>query len=276
MTGNDARGILSRMGDTHEHQSKDLIEREKELDAVYTLASVLTDPDIPQTQMIDSCAAILVSALQWPENSKIYIITSQHTAEAGNCGLEDEVYSCFHDYGNSLPLHIRCLCSTVLLERERRLLDSASLLIANALKTRLIRRQLEHKQIALREVLAQIEENRGESAKQMSSQIVSDIIPFVRQLLHSGSLTQRERTLADHMLRTLLNMDQKSGTSMNMGSLTPRQKEVCSLIRAGMSTKEISDMLCISDQTVERHRNTIRKRLGLIGTKTTLSEYLRT
>jgi hypothetical protein len=31
-------------------------------------------------------------------------------------------------------------------------------------------------------------------------------------------------------------------------------------------------MLCLSDQTVERHRNTIRKRLGLTGTKIGLHE----
>jgi DNA-binding CsgD family transcriptional regulator len=264
------------MGDTHEHQREDLIEREKELDAIYALATVLTDPDIHQKPLLESCTRLLTSALRWPGSSTIIIRTPQFTVQYGSSHQQEVQYKWTQDYGDAAPLQLMCVCIGGLLDREKRLLDSASLLIANALKARLIRRQLEHKQIALREVLAQIEENRGESAKQMSSQIVSDIIPFVRQLLHSCSLTQRERTLADHILRTLLNMDQNSGTTESMGSLTPRQKEVCSLIRVGMSTKEIADMLCISVQTVERHRNTIRKRLGLIGTKTTLSEYLRT
>lgn len=46
-------------------------------------------------------------------------------------------------------------------------------------------------------------------------------------------------------------------------ALTQMELKVCSLIRIGLSSKEISALLCISVRTVDRHREEIRKRLGL-------------
>ncbi len=45
--------------------------------------------------------------------------------------------------------------------------------------------------------------------------------------------------------------------------LTPRQKEVLTLIAEGLSNQEIADELEISVRTVERHRENIMKRLNL-------------
>jgi two-component system response regulator NreC len=45
--------------------------------------------------------------------------------------------------------------------------------------------------------------------------------------------------------------------------LTPRQREVLTLIAEGLSNQEIADELDISVRTVERHRENIMKRLNL-------------
>jgi two-component system response regulator NreC len=45
--------------------------------------------------------------------------------------------------------------------------------------------------------------------------------------------------------------------------LTPRQREVLTLIAEGLSNQEIADELSISVRTVERHRENIMKRLNL-------------
>jgi hypothetical protein len=144
--------------------------------------------------MLETCARLLLSALRWLELSRISIFALQHTAQAGSCENTDEFYTSSQDCGNASPLQIRCLCCNGLVEREKRLIDSVSLLIANAFKSRLIRQQPEHKQIALREVLTQIEENRGESIRKVSARLVADIIPFC-----PPASAQRERS---HRLHT--------------------------------------------------------------------------
>lgn len=45
--------------------------------------------------------------------------------------------------------------------------------------------------------------------------------------------------------------------------LTPRKKEILQLLAEGHSTREISELLHLSVNTVETHRNHIKKKLGL-------------
>jgi DNA-binding NarL/FixJ family response regulator len=45
--------------------------------------------------------------------------------------------------------------------------------------------------------------------------------------------------------------------------LTPRELEIVKLVAEGHSTREIADVLVISDKTVERHRANILEKLGL-------------
>jgi DNA-binding NarL/FixJ family response regulator len=45
--------------------------------------------------------------------------------------------------------------------------------------------------------------------------------------------------------------------------LTPRESEIVKLIAEGHSSKEIADLLVISDKTVERHRANVLEKLGM-------------
>jgi DNA-binding NarL/FixJ family response regulator len=53
----------------------------------------------------------------------------------------------------------------------------------------------------------------------------------------------------------------KEPTSLDL--LTPRQREVLQLIAEGHTTKEIAQILEISQKTVETHRMDTMKRLGI-------------
>lgn len=46
-------------------------------------------------------------------------------------------------------------------------------------------------------------------------------------------------------------------------SLTPTEAKVCSLIKAGLSSKEIAEILCISKRTVDNHRAHVNKKMAL-------------
>ena len=56
--------------------------------------------------------------------------------------------------------------------------------------------------------------------------------------------------------------------------LTKRELEICHLIKNGLSSKEIADMLYISERTAENHRTSIRKKLDLNNKKVNLHIFL--
>jgi two-component system response regulator NreC len=65
----------------------------------------------------------------------------------------------------------------------------------------------------------------------------------------------------------------KSGQEMAAyDGLTPRQREVLTLIAEGLANQEIADQLEISVRTVERHRENIMERLNL-HSRTALVKY---
>jgi DNA-binding CsgD family transcriptional regulator len=71
-------------------------------------------------------------------------------------------------------------------------------------------------------------------------------------------------------------MNQDAALSMPaMRELTPREAQVAGLIRNGLSTKEIAEFLHIALPTVQRHRNTIRRKLGLRRSASNLTTFLR-
>ena len=56
--------------------------------------------------------------------------------------------------------------------------------------------------------------------------------------------------------------------------LTPVEIAISTMIRNGLSTKEIAQLRCISPATVRRHRENIRRKLGLKNRKVNQATYL--
>jgi DNA-binding CsgD family transcriptional regulator len=57
--------------------------------------------------------------------------------------------------------------------------------------------------------------------------------------------------------------------------LSPREREICSMIRNGTSSKEIAAALSISLVTVHKHREVIRRKLGITNKNVNLTIFLK-
>ncbi len=57
-------------------------------------------------------------------------------------------------------------------------------------------------------------------------------------------------------------------------NLTPREIQIADLIRHGKKSKEIASLLYITPTSVSTYRNHIRKKIGLLNTRTNLETYL--
>lgn len=55
--------------------------------------------------------------------------------------------------------------------------------------------------------------------------------------------------------------EKKVNKDVNIDALTPKEKEVLSLVAKGASNQEIADTLCVQDVTVKTHLNSIFKKL---------------
>jgi len=69
--------------------------------------------------------------------------------------------------------------------------------------------------------------------------------------------------VAERVLEGFLRLNTKSESAGEHGSLTAREREIVQLLAESKSNKEIADVLKISVKTVQTHRATIMRKLGI-------------
>ncbi len=134
--------------------------------------------------------------------------------------------------------------------------------------------ELLRKNIALTEVLSQLEIEKANLDTKVSVNVRKMLMPIVEKLIEkSSSLDSRYLMM---LKQNLEHLTSSIGIklSSNEYNLTPKEIELCTLIKNGFSIKEISTMQNLSERTVETHRFNIRKKLGMTSSKINLSSYL--
>jgi DNA-binding CsgD family transcriptional regulator len=56
--------------------------------------------------------------------------------------------------------------------------------------------------------------------------------------------------------------------------MTPTEIAICNMIRNGMRTKEIAEMRAVSEATINRHREKIRRKLRITNKDVNLATFL--
>ena len=137
------------------------------------------------------------------------------------------------------------------------------------------KQSLEEANIALKVLLKQREDDRLELEKKVLSNVKGLVLPYVEKLKNSR-LRPKDRTLAE-IIETHLNdiispLLQKFTHAKIL--LTPQEMQVAALVKDGKTSKEIADILNVSEATVNFHRKNLRDKFGLKGKQANLRSYL--
>lgn len=136
-------------------------------------------------------------------------------------------------------------------------------------------RSLEESNIALKVLLNQRDLDRQALERKVLSNVKGLVLPYVEKL-KSARLKPRERTLVEIVDAHL--QDIISPLLQNIANadiiLTPQEMHIAALIKDGQSSKEIAEVLHISEATVNFHRKNLRIKFGLHNRRVNLRSYL--
>ena len=133
---------------------------------------------------------------------------------------------------------------------------------------------LQESSAALRAVLSRLEEEKREIRSSILTNIQRILMPIVFEL--ELEVTGRQRGYVTLLRQNLQEIASPFLTEMcrSHTQLTPVEIAISTMIRNGLSTKEIAQLRCISSATVRRHRENIRHKLALQNRKVNLMTYL--
>ncbi len=268
-----------------------LRERIKELNCLYGVAEVIEENETDINAMMKAILDLLLVSWQYPDitTGRIIYRNKKYTAlnfevtpwkqsaditESGEKTGIIEIY-----YLDEMPE----IDDGPFLKEERLLINAVSIRISSAIERTYAKNQLEVEQkslqnanITLKEVLSKVKEEKSETGKAIRVNVNKMIIPLLNDLRadsYPGKLKyidliqQNLEEIVSPFINTL---------SDRFMDLTLVELQVCSLIRNGLSTKEIAEVRRISSMTVNRHRENIRRKLGLTNTKVNLPTFLST
>ncbi len=131
---------------------------------------------------------------------------------------------------------------------------------------------LEQKDLALKEMLEHVERTKNKLKENISINVNETILPVLEKFKMKGVSSDH----VDMLHRYMNDLTSSFGSKIIQRNfrLTPREIEICNMIKNGFSNKEISDFLNISLQTVEMHRKNIRKKLNISNKDINLTSYL--
>lgn len=131
------------------------------------------------------------------------------------------------------------------------------------------------KEAALKQILEHIARDKDEFRSEVVAHVKDLLSPFFAKLKDNGGHLTRED------IETLENsLDRITETDVDefwdgYAKLTPREMDICTSIREGLSSKEIAAKFDLSLHTVHKHRQKIRRKLRLNNKEINLAAHLR-
>ncbi|MBU1044454.1 MAG: helix-turn-helix transcriptional regulator [Candidatus Omnitrophica bacterium] len=132
---------------------------------------------------------------------------------------------------------------------------------------------LNKKNIALKELVAQFEIEKRNLAKKVSVNAQRLLLPLIERLAMLNVPKEYVKALEDSVNQ----IASEFGPIITHSKfrLSAREIEVSNMIKSGLSSKQIAQILSLSFQTIEAYRKNIRKKLGLTQQRINLAAYLK-
>jgi PAS domain S-box-containing protein len=190
----------------------------------------------------------------------------------GAAGDEEWLVSRFpikHDDGSTLLGGVAVEVST-LLQTQRALEDKEKQLKAQTVN-------LERLNTAMKVLLDHREQEKIQLQDGMAATLDKLVLPYLQDAYKAGSTNEMQTYLniAISNLKDIL-APFAGRLSAAQTKLSPAELRVADLLRHEKTTAEIAGLLSISSYTVSRHRESIRRKLGLTNQKVNLKSYLKT
>ena len=134
---------------------------------------------------------------------------------------------------------------------------------------------LEEVNAALKVLLKHRDEDKAEIEERVLSNIQTLILPFLEKLKNRG-LDKKQVAYANILEANLNDIISPLSRRLSLRHLkfTPAEIQISNLIKQGRTSKEIAELLNLSERTIESHRKNIRRKTGIKNKKENLRTYL--
>jgi DNA-binding CsgD family transcriptional regulator len=263
----------------------------KELHCLYEISRLFSERSLSLETLLKEIVRIIPKAWQYPDRTCVRIAYGGREYRSRNyapsqtslrrpierrsrpCGFLEVAY-----------LQEAGVPKLAFLPDEKRLLEAIAELLSSIvekkeaeLSLRRTSHELETKNIALKEIISQIELERKAFQDQLRMNIELTVLPLLSRL-QTAEVAQEAWPEYLRLLRQNLE-DVTSSFARRVvedrSRLSPREFEICNLIKNGLPNKKIADLMRISLLTVERHRHNIRKKLHIDNQPVNLATFLR-
>jgi DNA-binding CsgD family transcriptional regulator len=283
---------------TFSDEKRALVERIKELNCLYDISRLFSQRSLRLEGLLKEIVKIIPNAWQFPEKTCARISHDGREYRSRNYlpGGTSIIEPIGLKKRNNGFVEVAChedtnVCRTDFLEDERKLLKAIAGLLGSIIEKKeaeislkrttddLRKRtiELENKNIALREIVSQIGLEKKAIQDQMKLNIELTVLPLLVRMQSPDTPAEAWKSYLRVAQQNLVNITSSFTKKVieDRVRLSPRELEVCNLIKNGLSNKEIADLLQISLLTVERHRHNVRKKLNIDNERINLATFLR-
>lgn len=271
-----------------EQKIAELGESVKGLKDQSSMFEVLERSDISQEEMFKNLLDLIPSS--WPNGGAICAkigLNEQEFRTSHFSLMPWKISSVINVYGEEEGvIEIYFSEKRESIKEEKNLLDVITALIVKAIeqrrdkealkKTRQMlyekKTALEQKDVVLTDIMNQVESKAKMIEENVMVNITHVIMPLIKQIKLSGK-NQKQCELLEIGLNSITNAFVRKILDTKI-KLSPREIEICNMVKSGIMSKDIARVLGISHQTVERHRRNIRKKLDVTNKDINLTTYL--